>query len=171
MAYRNRTYVAFASEDIAYYRIMTAWKANDHIDFDFYDAHDLNVALDTSTPETIKTRLRARLQNTKQAVLLASPNAKRKAADKNSFLAYEISLLLEYKIPIVIANLDGSRDVKLANTPSSLIGTNQSMLFTSFQAKIIREALNGFAEKFNKGEYKEPKNLIYPAKTYEDLGL
>ena len=39
--YRNKTYVAFASEDISKYRLMEAWYANEHIDFDFFDAHDL----------------------------------------------------------------------------------------------------------------------------------
>ncbi len=36
MAYRNKTYVAFASEDINLYRLMEAWCENDKIDFDFF---------------------------------------------------------------------------------------------------------------------------------------
>lgn len=35
MSYRNKTYVAFASEDIKFYRLMEAWKANEKIDFNF----------------------------------------------------------------------------------------------------------------------------------------
>lgn len=35
MSYRNKTYIAFASEDITYYRLMEAWKKNENIDFDF----------------------------------------------------------------------------------------------------------------------------------------
>jgi hypothetical protein len=57
MAYRNKTFVSFASEDINYYRLMQAWKANEHIDFNFYDAHDLNTALDSSQQDTIERRL------------------------------------------------------------------------------------------------------------------
>jgi hypothetical protein len=53
MSYRNKTYVAFASEDIHRYRMMEAWRDNDRIDFGFFDAHDLFVARDTSRPETI----------------------------------------------------------------------------------------------------------------------
>ena len=50
MAYRNKTYVAFdGDKDIHYYYLMRAWKDNDNVDFNFYDAHDLNTALDTST--------------------------------------------------------------------------------------------------------------------------
>lgn len=58
MSYRNKTYVAFASEDIGKYRLMEAWRENANIDFDFYDAHDLYISRDTSQPETIKRNLR-----------------------------------------------------------------------------------------------------------------
>ena len=58
MSYRNKTYVAFASEDIKFYRLMEAWKANEKIDFNFFDAHDLFISRDTSKPETIKRNLR-----------------------------------------------------------------------------------------------------------------
>ena len=47
MSYRNKTYVAFASEDIGKYRLMEAWKANPNFDFNFYDAHTLYVSRDT----------------------------------------------------------------------------------------------------------------------------
>jgi MTH538 TIR-like domain (DUF1863) len=171
MAYRNQTYVAFASEDLHNYNMMRAWKANENIDFDFHNAHDKNVALDTSKPETIKTRLRERLQNTKQAVLLASDNARTKAADKDSFLAYEITLLLAYKIPIVIANLDGNRDLVTSRTPATLLNTQQTMMVTSFQPKIIQYALDDFVEKFRNGEYKEPQTLRYTESLYKRLGL
>jgi len=59
MAYRNKTYVCFdADNDIDYYKKMLKWKADDDIDFDFYDAHDLNNLRDDSQEETIKRKLR-----------------------------------------------------------------------------------------------------------------
>lgn len=61
MAYRNKTFVSFASEDIRSYRLMEAWRSNRNIEFDFHDAHDLNTARDTSDAETIRRRLRERL--------------------------------------------------------------------------------------------------------------
>jgi hypothetical protein len=39
MSYRNKTYVAFASEDIKQYWLMKAWRENEHIEFEFFDAH------------------------------------------------------------------------------------------------------------------------------------
>ena len=51
---------------------MEAWRENEHIDFDFFDAHDLFISLDTSQPETIKHNLRERMKNAKQVVLIGS---------------------------------------------------------------------------------------------------
>ncbi|WP_372239762.1 TIR domain-containing protein, partial [Pseudomonas sp. FSL R10-2964] len=84
MAYRNKTYVAFASEDILLYRLMEAWRDNDNIDFDFFDAHDLCISRDTSQRETIKKNLRNRMKNAKQVILIGSPDAKRKGGDDYS---------------------------------------------------------------------------------------
>jgi hypothetical protein len=48
MSYRNKTYVAFdGDEDMRAYNIMRAWVESDHIDFNFYNAHDINYARDT----------------------------------------------------------------------------------------------------------------------------
>ena len=109
MSYRNKTYVAFASEDIRSYWLMEAWRDNASIEFSFFDAHDLFVASDTSQPESIKARLRERLKNAKQFVLLGSRVAKKKGSDGSSFLAYEVKTMLKLDLPIVVANLDGSR--------------------------------------------------------------
>ncbi|WP_197913033.1 TIR domain-containing protein [Mycolicibacterium doricum] len=72
MSYRNKIHVAFASEDIRYYRLMEAWRDNKRIDFNFFDAHDLCQARDTRQPETIKRNLRERMKNAKQTALLGS---------------------------------------------------------------------------------------------------
>jgi len=39
MPYRNKTFVSFDGDtDMAYYRLMQAWKQNDGIGFNFYNA-------------------------------------------------------------------------------------------------------------------------------------
>lgn len=59
MAYRNKTYVCFDGDtDIKYYNLMKAWKQNDNTDFNFYDAHDLNTAYDSSKEESIKKAIK-----------------------------------------------------------------------------------------------------------------
>jgi len=106
MSYRNKTYAAFASEEIHLYRLMEAWRENSKIDFDFYDAHDLYISRDYSQRDTIKRNLRERLKNAKQVVLIGSRNAKSKGGDGYSFLAHEIEVIMEaifqWLLPIVI---------------------------------------------------------------------
>jgi hypothetical protein len=169
MSYRNKTYVAFASEDISKYRMMQAWKANEHIDFDFYDAHDLYVSLDTSKPETIKRNLRERLKNAKQVVYLGSPDGRRKGSDGNSFLAHEIEVIIEFTLPVVVSNLDGNRTVDKNLIPKPLLDKDYYTMSVSFQPKIIMYALDNYAVKFagseNSGSY------CYKPKVYTDLGL
>lgn len=169
MGYRNKTYVAFASEDIVKYRLMEAWKANEHIDFDFFDAHDLYISRDTSKPETIKRNLRDRLRNAKQVVLLGSKDGKRKGSDGASFLAHEVEVIIEFNLPVVVANLDQDRTVDKNYIPDQLLDENYYTVSVSYQPKIIMYALDSYAVSFTASNKKGPHQ--YPAKIYSDLGL
>jgi len=172
MAYRNKTYVAFASEDIHFYRLMQAWRQNEHIDFDFLDAHDLNTALDTSQPDTIRRRLRERLVNTKQSIVLVSDTTKPKGARSSSFLYYEIETIVKLDLPVVFANLNGSRDIERSMLPTSLL--DQYTVSVSFQPKIIKYALDNYVEAFAQNKTAtSPKTgpHLYRASVYKDLGL
>lgn len=169
MSYRNKTYVAFASEDIKCYRLMEAWRDNDKIEFDFYDAHDLYISRDTSKPETIKRNLRERLKNAKQIVLLGSDAARKKGGDGNSFLAHEVDVIIEFDLPVVVANLDGSREGLNRYIPQPFVAENYHTLSVSFQPKIIMHALDDYAAGYKK------KSRIgghhYKSSVYEKLGL
>jgi hypothetical protein len=169
MSYRNKTYVAFASEDIGKYRLMEAWRDNDKIDFDFYDAHDLYVSRDSSQPETIKRNLRERLKNAKQIVLLGSSDAKRKGSDGTSFLAHEVEVIIEFQLPVVIANLDGDRTVDKNFIPSPFLDAKYHTVSVSFQPKVIKYALDNYAQNFVKNNNIGPHQ--YGADTYTSLGL
>lgn len=169
MGYRNKTYVAFASEDIAKYRLMEAWRENDKIEFDFFDAHDLYISRDTSKPETIKRNLRERLKNAKQVILLGSTVAKQKGSDGVSFLAHEVEVGVEFKLPIVVVNLDQDRTVNRSHIPTSLLSANYYTMSVSYQPKIIMYALDNYAVEFsvsgNQGPYQ------YTPETYAKLGM
>lgn len=175
MAYRNKTFISFASEDIKYYRLMQAWNKNEKIDFNFYDAHDLNTARDTSKPETIKARLRERLSNAKQIILLVGDKTRQKAAKSNSFIHYEVEVISKLNLPIVFANLNQSRESESYRIPSTL----ESPLYTistSFQPKIIQYALDEFPAAFEKNEKatwdsKKTGPYYYKASVYKNLGL
>lgn len=169
MAYRNKTFVSFASEDITSYRLMQAWKANRHIAFDFHDAHDLNVALDTSQPETIRRRLRERLANTKQVVLLVGEKTREVAAARSRFLHYEVETIRRLDLPVVFANLNGYRRVRTDRIPAVLAA--QFTLSVSFGPAIIRYALDDYVGRFaaERADKKSPR--FYLPNVYENLGL
>ena len=169
MSYRNKTYVAFASEDISSYRLMEAWRENKNIEFNFYDAHDLFVSRDTSLPETIKKNLRDRMKNAKQIVLLGSTSAKKKGGDGVSFLAYELQVALELNLPIVVSHLDGSRKGNSANYPKPLSDANHHTISVSFQPKIIQHALDNYASTYSASTTTGER--IYNASVYTGLGL
>lgn len=171
MSYRNKTYVAFASEDILQYRLMEAWKANKNIDFDFFDAHDLFISRDTSKPETIKKNLTDRLKNAKQVVLLGSVVGKRKGSDEKSFLAHEIKLIIDLGLPIVIANLDGDRKINKNHIPNPLIEKNYYTMSVSFQPKIIKYALDNYAADFSSASKEQKGNYYYLESVYTELKL
>jgi hypothetical protein len=169
MSYRNKTYVAFASEDISSYRLMEAWRDNDKIDFSFYDAHDLYESRDTSKPETIKRNLRERMKNAKQIVLLGSPNARTKGGDGKSFLAYELEVAQELALPIVVAHLDGSRSGNWKNYPKPLADNDYYTMSVSFQVAIIKHALDNYASAFASST--QTGERIYKSEVYTALGL
>ena len=148
MSYRNKTYVAFASEDIRSYYLMLAWRANANIDFNFYNAHDLYPARDSSLSESIKAQLRERIRNAKQVVLLGTAAARRKGGDRSSFLGCEIASIIKLNLPVVVANLDQGRYIDKTVIPQPLLDENYYTLSVSFQPAIIRFGLDGYVHYF-----------------------
>lgn len=169
MSYRNKTYVAFASEDIHNYRLMTAWQANENIDFDFVNAHNIYEARDSSTEETIKRRLRERLNNTKQVVLLGSSAARSKGGDGSSFLAYEVEAIISLGLPVVVANLDGARGSVNGNIPSPFADEDYFTMSVSFGPTIIKYALDHYVPDFASSD--KTGSYYYKESVYESLGL
>ena len=167
MSYRNKTYVAFDGDtDMWAYRIMTAWCENEHIDFDFYNAHDINSARDTSDVESIKAQLRVRMANAKQMVLLVGENTK----GLRKFVPWEIELARKKDIPIIVANLNGKRGYDADRCPSA-VGSDVYTMHVSFQAKIIQYAMDHFAEEYYESKDKKPENYRYKESVYQELGL
>jgi hypothetical protein len=154
MAYRNKTYVAFDGDtDIKYYNLMKAWKQNDNTDFNFYDAHDLNTALDTSSEETIKRRLRERMENSKVFVLLVGNNTKNL---RKPYVRYEIDHAINYyKIPIIVVNLNGLKKCDSNLCPPT--ARDALSIHIPFGQKILQYALENWTGEHyihvSKGEY------------------
>ncbi|WP_336512440.1 TIR domain-containing protein [Pseudomonas gregormendelii] len=157
------------SEDIHLYRLMEAWRQNTKIDFDFFDAHDLFISRDTSQRETIKRNLRERMKNAKQVVLIGSPDARRKGGDGSSFLAHEIELIMEFDLPVVVANKGGSRFIREEFIPAPFINADYYTISVSLQPAIIQLALDKYVEVFNSKTKKGPH--YYLGSTYDSLGI
>ncbi|EGQ7642058.1 TIR domain-containing protein [Vibrio cholerae] len=156
MSYRNKTYVIFdADTDMKMYRLMTAWKENEKIDFDFYNAHDLNNLRDGSSEETIKTKLKERLKNTKQAIVLVGENTK----NLYKFVRWEIDVAMSMDIPIIAVNLCKANG-ETKNTPP-ILKNNAYFVSVPFEIKKIKHALDYFPSEYHKNKSKAPSSRSY----------
>lgn len=144
MSYRNKTYIVFDGDnDIRYYRLMTAWKANDGFSLNFHNAHELNSARDSSEEESIKRQLRERFANSKLLVVLIGE----KTRFLSKFVRWELEVALRLELPIVGVNLNNSRRMDDRCPP---ILRDQLVVYTSFHHKIIEYALDEWPSDFSR---------------------
>lgn len=167
MSYRNKTYVIFDGDtDMRSYNLMKAWKSNENIEFNFYNAHDLNSARDTSTEESIKSQLRERMANARQVIVLVG----KKTKNLRKFVPWEIELARKKDLPTIVVNLNNDRKYDSVLCPSA-IGDEVYTIHVSFSPKIIQYALDNFPNQYEK--YKDAKfgNYWYKEFVYEKLGM
>lgn len=108
MGNRTGTYVAFdargiedpARSDMRYYDLMRAWDQHDGIEFSFVNSHDKTYAVrDSSSDDTLRTRIRERLSLSKNMVIIVSSATR----DFGSFLSYEIEQAVdEFNLPLIV---------------------------------------------------------------------
>ncbi len=106
--YRNGTYVAFngmgttdpTKSDMKYYGLLKHWNESNKYDFSFSDSHDKTYSVkDSSQIDTLKSRLLARLKDSKHMLLIASENS----SINRGLLNWEIEKAVEeYEIPIIV---------------------------------------------------------------------
>lgn len=112
MAYRSGTYIAFDGlgqtnptlSDFKYYATMQAWASNKSIDFKYVDSHDKTCAVrDTSLRTTLESRIRERLSNSKNIVVILSSDTRK----SGSMLTYEIEQAVDkYDLPLIVTYVD-----------------------------------------------------------------
>jgi hypothetical protein len=165
MAYANKTYVCFdADTDIHYYRLMTAWKENDKIEFNFHNAHDINNLLEGSSEETIKAKLRERLINTKVLVVLIGENTK----NLYKYVRWEIEWAIENNIPIIAVNLNKNKGMDDKLCPPILKG--KLAIHIPFGQKIMDFALNHWPASYESHKTKgDTGSYKYNDSVYEKL--
>ena len=167
MPYRNKTYVCFdADNDIHYYRLMLAWKQNDNTNFQFYNAHDLNRLLPTSSEGTIKRKLRERLRNTKVFIVLIGESTQY----LYKFVRWEMEQALKLDLPIIAVNLNGKRKQDQTRCPPLI--RDKLVVHVSFNTRIVQHALENWAtEYYQLKQDGKSECRYYDANVYQDLGL
>lgn len=112
MAYRNGTYVAFHAEgtniptdsDIKYYNLLKAWTAKSDDDFSMINSHEKTSAVrDSSKRETLRIRLKIRLQNSKNLLLIIGETTKK----DTDWVPFEIRYAIDdCNLPVIAVYTD-----------------------------------------------------------------
>lgn len=166
MGYRNKTYVIFdGDEDMWAYAYMKGWKKNENIDFNFHDAHDLNVLTNRASEDTVKRKLRERFSSAKQAIVLVGEHTK----NLYRFVRWEMEVAQKLDIPIMAVNLNKKRNYDSERCPAIL--QNEYVVHISFNAKIIKYALDHFPSEYASRDPDAGGNRHYNDSLYKELGL
>lgn len=135
-----RTFVSFSSTDIKMFWMMLAWKASEHIDFDFTNCQ-LSEEVDSENENYIKKKCRERIDMAGTFAVLIGEDTK----SKHKYVGWEIDVAIEKGCRIICINLDGGRIMNPDTCPDSL--QSVGAIFVPFSAKIIAYALESFEKK------------------------
>lgn len=141
---------------MAQYRLMQAWKAHEHIDFDFVDCQ-AQFGLRSEDEDYIKRIFRERINLSGTYVMLIGADTR----FKHKYVLWEAQIALEKKCRIIGVNLDGWRHVNLATCPSVM--NNIGALFVPFSPQIVAYALQNATRQ-------ESGNWEYNDQIYTQLG-
>ena len=99
-------YVIFDGDNDKWaYAYMNGWKANNNIDFDYPNAHDLDSMTSRAQGEQyVKSKLRERMKNSSAVIVLVGEKTK----NLYKYVRWELELALELGLPIIVANLNKS---------------------------------------------------------------
>lgn len=166
MAYHNKVYVSMdADNDLRYYRLMQAWKQNDNIAFNFYDAHDINNIYDKSE-SSIKAGLQERFRNTKVFVLLVGDHTKY----LYKYVRWEIEQAINRDLPCIVVNINGKRSCDYDLCPALM--RDHLAIHISFNARILQYALENWPSSYEKHKREQKTGpFYYKDEVYKKLGL
>ena len=154
-----------ADSDLQYYNLMKAWKQNENIAFDFFDAHNINTILDKSE-ESIKAGLMERFRNSKAFVLLVGEHTRY----LYKYVRWEIEQALKRDLPCIIVNLNGLRCQDNDRCPAII--KDRLAVHISFNSKILQHALENWPTYHVQKRNEEVESAFhYTEETYKKLGL
>jgi hypothetical protein len=155
-----RTFVGFSSSDISYYHLMCAWKAHDHIDFDFAD-FQIDEAINSTNEYYIKQVCRNKIRRADIYALLIGSDTYL----KTTFVKWEIEVAIEKGCHLVGININNARS-KDYRCPNFF--ANKGAMFVPFSSRIVAKALAPWTRRpLLPGE---PDDWNFSDTTYTDLG-
>ena len=162
----DKSYICFDGDtDMHWYRMMTAWHANEKFSFEFQNAHDLNTARDSSQEESIKRQLRERFARSKELIVLIGE----KTRLLTKFVKWEMEVALRLGLPIIAVNLNGSRTSDNLCPPTI---KNELAVFVPFSSKIIEHAMKNWPASHATLTAQGVKNArVYSDSVYASLGM
>jgi len=128
-----RTFVSFSSADKGRYDLMCAWKAHEHINFNFAD-FQLDEAINSHRPNYIKSVCAAKIRRADTFVLLIGSDT----YTKTVFVKDEVETAVEKGCRLIGVNLNNCR-FKDALCPAFF--ADVGALFVPFSSRILAEAL------------------------------
>jgi hypothetical protein len=144
---------------------MKGWKSNENVEFNFHDAHDLNVLTALASEQSVKRKLRERFASSKQVIVLIGESTRH----LYRFVRWEIDIALDLNLPIIAVNLGGKRTMDDNLCPPILKG--QYVVHVPFKAKTIQYALDTFPSEHARRGSADPGDRVYGSKVYRELGL
>lgn len=186
MAYRNGTYVAFDGQgkknptesDIRYYMLLRQWNASSSYELQFSDSHQKTYAvLDSSSMQTLKSRLMDRMRNSKNMLLILSEDTNW----DRGLLNFEIEQAVDYnKLPIIVAytgyisiqNVNDELEIRWPKALKERIENNTAKcIHIPFKEKAIMSAISQFSVHNKPGENAlSGARCMYTRQAYVDWG-
>ncbi|MGB3741516.1 MAG: TIR domain-containing protein [Castellaniella sp.] len=151
-----RTFVGFSSTDIRSYWLMLAWKANEHIDFNFADCQ-LEEEINSDNEAYIKSKCRERIGMAGTFAVLIGQDTR----SKHKYVRWEIEVAREKGCRIIGINLDGARQMSQETCPPII--RDIGAIFVPFSPKIVGYSLENF-------KMRDKGNWHYPEDVYKKLG-
>jgi hypothetical protein len=154
-----RTFVSFSSTDIRHYHLMCAWKAHEHIDFNFAN-FQLDEVINSRNPSYIKSVCRKKIRRADTFVLLIGNDT----FLKTTFVQSEVEVAIEKGCRLIGVNLNDCRFKDLL-CPSFFAG--RGAMFVPFSSRILAKAMAWTKPVRNPAL---PDDWIFFDQTYIDLG-
>ncbi|WP_313638317.1 TIR domain-containing protein [Paenibacillus sp.] len=183
MVYRNGTYVAFdgnattnpSKGDMKYYGLLQNWNASLHFDLKFSDSHKkTDQVRDSSTRQTLQSRLLERMRNSKNMLLIISKDTNW----DRGMLNFEIEKAVDhYKIPLIVTytGYDYILNPSLLNEkwPKALneriYNHSARCIHIPFKQKAISDAVSQFSIHNKENQLTSPLHY-YKESVYKEWG-